>query len=251
MLFITFSRIPKFPKAISLKSKSWQLLEAIVVQLLIVYSVNVLLAVTAFSELAQFFQYVLQIIVDKSFPIGQFINEGFGVRYRVDRNGNGGGIMLFVREDISSKLFSVENSPTEAFFVEINLRKKKWLFSCFYNPSRENIENHLETLNKSLALYSSTYENPIIIGDFNICMEKISMSEFCDTFGLKSLIKDATCYKNPENSSSIDLILPNNPRSFQNSCVIKAGLSDSHRMVVTVMKTYFEKLKPRFINYRL
>ena len=46
--------------------------------------------------------------------------------YRVDRNGNGRGIMLFVREDIPSKLLSVENSPIEAFFVEINLRKKKW-----------------------------------------------------------------------------------------------------------------------------
>ena len=38
--------------------------------------------------------------------------------YRVDRNVNGGRIMLFVREDILSKLLSVENSPTEAFFVE-------------------------------------------------------------------------------------------------------------------------------------
>ena len=136
--------------------------------------------------------------------------------YRVDRNGNGRGIMLFVREDIPSKLLSVENSPTEAFFIEIDLRKKKWLFSCSYNPNRENIENHLETLSKNLALYSSSYENLIIIGDFNVCVEEISMSWFCDTFGLKSLIKDATCYKNPENPSSIDLILTNNPHSFQN-----------------------------------
>ena len=48
-----------------------------------------------------------------------------------------------------------------------------------------------------------------------------------DTFGLKSL------YKNPENPSSNDLILTNNLRSFQNSCVIETGLSDFHRMVVT------------------
>ena len=33
--------------------------------------------------------------------------------------------MLFVRVDIPSKLLSVENSPAEVFFVEINLRKKK------------------------------------------------------------------------------------------------------------------------------
>ena len=68
------------------------------------------------------------------------------------------------------------------------------------------------------------------------------MSGFCDTFGLKRLIKDATCYKNPENSGSIDLILTNNPLSFQYSCVIETGLSDFHRMVVTVMETSFEKL---------
>ena len=39
------------------------MLEAIVVQLLMVYSVNVLPVVTAFSELAQFFQWFLQMIV--------------------------------------------------------------------------------------------------------------------------------------------------------------------------------------------
>ena len=49
----------------------------------------------------------------------------FGVPYRVDRNGNGGEIMLFAREDIPSKLLFEEKSPTEAFFVEINLGKKK------------------------------------------------------------------------------------------------------------------------------
>ena len=70
------------------------------------------------------------------------------------------------------------------------------------------------------------------------------MSGSCNTFGLKSL------YKNPENPSSIYLILTNNLRSFQNSCVIETGLSDFHRMVVTVMKTSFERLKPRVINYR-
>ena len=101
-----------------------------------------------------------------------------------------------------------------------------------------------------MALYSSSYENIIIMSDFNICVEQISLTGFYNTFGLKSLIKDATCYKNPENPSSIDLILTNNPRSFQNSSVIQTGLSDFHRMVVTIMKTFFERLKPRIISYR-
>ena len=96
---------------------------------------------------------VLETKLDESFPIGQFIIEGFGIPYRVDLNGNGGGLILFVRADIPSKLLTVENSPAEAFFVEIKLRKKKWFLSCSYNPNRENMESQLETLSKSLVLY--------------------------------------------------------------------------------------------------
>ena len=98
--------------------------------------------------------------------------------------------------------------------------------------------------------HSASYENLIIVGDVNVCLEKSSMSGFCDTCGLKSLLKDATCYKNPKNPRSIDLILKNNPSSFQDSCVIEAVLLDFHRMVVTIMKTSSEWLKPRVINYR-
>ena len=33
--------------------------------------------------------------------------------------------MLYMREDIPSKLSGVETSPTEGFYVEIKLRKQK------------------------------------------------------------------------------------------------------------------------------
>ena len=46
------------------------------------------------------------------------------------------------------------------------------------------------------------------------------------------------------------MILTNSPYSFQNSCVIETGLSDFHMMTVTFMKTTYEKLKPRIVNYR-
>ena len=45
----------------------------------------------------------------------------------------------------------------------------------------------------------------------------------------------------------MDLILTNCPHSFQNSCVIETGLSDFHKMVVTVMKTTYRKLEPRIV----
>ena len=36
-----------------------------------------------------------------SFPNGQFHIHGFSEPYRFDRNGNGGGILLYIREDIA------------------------------------------------------------------------------------------------------------------------------------------------------
>ena len=71
------------------------------------------------------------------------------------------------------------------------------------------------------------------------------MKTFCESYALYSLIKEPTCYKNPQNPSCIDLILTNSPYSFQISSVIETGLSDFHMMAVTVMKTTYEKLKPR------
>ena len=54
---------------------------------------------------------------------------------------------------------------------------------------------------------------------------------------------------NLEKLSCMDLILTNCPRIFQNSCAIETGLSDFHKLVVTVMKTTYKKSQPKIINY--
>ena len=64
---------------------------------------------------------------DLSFPKGQFQLHGYSEPYRLDRNGYGGGILLYIREDIPSKIIESKMN-TEGFFVELNLRSKKWLY---------------------------------------------------------------------------------------------------------------------------
>ena len=67
--------------------------------------------------------------LDPSFPNGQFHIHGFSEPYRFDRNGNSGGILLYIREDIPSKLI-VTKMRIEGVFVEINLRKKSGSFAA-------------------------------------------------------------------------------------------------------------------------
>ena len=56
--------------------------------------------------------------IDDTSPIGQFLIEGFCTPYRIDRNSKGGGILLYVREDITSNLVTGEMNPIESFYVE-------------------------------------------------------------------------------------------------------------------------------------
>ena len=83
--------------------------------------------------------------------MSHFLIDGYTPPFRLDRDNNGGGIILFVSEDVPCKLLSVENHPMEGFYVETNLRKTKWLLYCFYYPNRCKIDFQLENLNRSLA----------------------------------------------------------------------------------------------------
>ena len=42
--------------------------------------------------------------LDDSFPGGQFFIEGYHTPFRFDRNGNAGGILIYVRKDIPAKV---------------------------------------------------------------------------------------------------------------------------------------------------
>ena len=189
--------------------------------------------------------------LDNSFPNNEFLIPGFTEPYRLDRDSHGGGLLLYVRNDIPSKEIPNCNlsTPSEGLFVEINLRKKKWLISCSYIPNKNLIQSHLLQISNKLDLCSLIYDNFILMGDFNTEPHDTYMEDFCLNYNLSNLIKEPTCFKNTENPSCIDLILTNSPKSFQHSMAIETGLSDFHKMTVTVMRSHYQKQKPKIICY--
>jgi len=76
---------------------------------------------------------------DSSFPTSQFSINGYSQPYRLDRNKHGGGILIYVKENILSKLLIKHNFPDdiEGIFIEINLRKSKLLFLGSYHPPNQ------------------------------------------------------------------------------------------------------------------
>ena len=157
-----------------------------------------------------------------------------------------------MREDIPWKVLNeyIPEKSIENFLVEINLRLRKWLLSCSCNPNTNLIADHLHCIGRGIDFYSSKYDNFVVLGDLNAEVSNSFMEQFCASYNLKSLIKEPTCFKSVDNPSCIDLILTNHPKCFQNSGVYETGISDFHKLTFTVLKTYFQKVKPRIIKYR-
>ena len=64
------------------------------------------------------------------------------------------------------------------------------------------------------------------------------------------MVKENTCFKSIENPSCVDLFLTNCNKSFQTTEVISTGISDCHKMILTVLKMTFKKAKPKENVYR-
>ena len=119
------------------------------------------------------------------------------------------------------------------------------MLNCSYNKHKNNICNHLDVITKTLDTYYGKYEKIVFLGKFNAATEETPMKFFCESCSFTSLIKQPTCFKNPEKPGCIDLILTNKPKSFQST---STGLPGFYRMIVSVLKTHFRKLPPRIIS---
>ena len=129
------------------------------------------------------------------------------------------------------------------------LRQSKWLVVGGYNPLKKNISYFLTHVGRELDKYLFKYETLLLLGEWNSTGTEIEMREFCEAYNLENLIKDNACYKSAENPSSIDIMLTNKKLSFQNSMTLETGLSDFHKMSITVLKRYFKKKDPITITY--
>ena len=99
--------------------------------------------------------------IDSSFRTAQFHVDGYTI-HRRDRDENKGGLLLYVREDVSSALLKTD-SEIEAFYLELIIRKKKWLLCCSYNPNKTFITKHLAEIGRNRDLFSSKYDWEILI----------------------------------------------------------------------------------------
>ena len=137
----------------------------------------------------------------------------------------------------------------ECVCFEINLRGNKWVIFSIYRPPSQSEAYFFENLGIAIDRYSEKSENFLLLGDVNKEETDEQLHNFMIGCALKNMMKEPTCFKS-ENPRLIDLILTNRYRSFQNTTTVETGLSDFHKMVLTVLKTTYQKAGPTVVNYR-
>ena len=104
---------------------------------------------------------------------------------------------MYVNESIPLKRLDSHKYDSENLFLKTNLRLRKWLIVGAHKPPDQSKSVFLENSSKSLSIYLDTYENVILLGDFNMTPEDKNLQLFADPFNLEHLIKKPTCFKDP------------------------------------------------------
>ena len=158
--------------------------------------------------------------------------------------------MFFVNKSIVCNLISTPDLPMdiESLFLELNLRNQKVLLVGAYRPPSQDARYFLRHLAQQISLIG--YDEVIILGDFNLPDSSEHFNGLKAELDIQNLVHEPTCFKSPTNPSCIDHIWVTKKKRFIRTSTFDIGLSDFHRMTVTIFNTQLPKSEPKYITYR-
>ena len=129
--------------------------------------------------------------LDSSFTDAQFKVEGYSM-YRKDRNSNGGGLILYINNDITSRQRSdLEFKDIECISVEMCVGKTKWLLMGAYKPPSLKTDIFSTDFQATMDQIYRNYQNVILMGDLNLDLLDSTkgkpLQDISDIFDLKIL----------------------------------------------------------------
>ena len=111
--------------------------------------------------------------VQKCFHAFDFLyirNWGFQTALGLDVSQNSGGLLVVLKDGIISKELKKENISKEiqVIPIELNIRKQKWLLLPIHKPPKQEPALFSGEISKLTDKYLQSYENIVMLGDFNM-----------------------------------------------------------------------------------
>ena len=129
---------------------------------------------------------------------------------RKDWNKFGGGLILFVKENFPCKVINTFrlSEECEIISIDFSISNKTCLLLGIYNPPSQNETSFVEQIKLAFNTCSTSYENFLLLGDFNMTTENSKLQDLMDAFCLENLIKEPICFKSTV-PTTIDLVVTN------------------------------------------
>ncbi len=179
--------------------------------------------------------------IDNQISNNEIHINGFNIIRNKNRNRFGGGVVLYVRQNIS-------------FSDRIDLIPAKSLLISTWYRSPNSHMNIFDYWASFLAKCDNEDKELILIGDLNCDVSKTTpdphtckLQFLCSLYQIE-LIKESTRVT-PKSATLIDLILTNRPENISRSGVIHLGISD-HSLVYAVRKFTLPKGRQKIRQVR-
>lgn len=197
--------------------------------------------------------------LDYSFVSAQYHVPSYAM-YRRDRNANGGGLLIYIKQSIPHRV-RCDLIPTtclgiECMILEVRLSKNsscsKRFIVTMYRPPNVHVSNLQRVLTEIIDKTAAESSQVYVLGDLNVdfSVKTNALTDTLDVLHLSNLIEGPTCYKSVNNPSSVDVVLTNCPRSVLESMSLHVGISDFHDLVVSCLRVFAPPIGKRTFTYR-
>ena len=170
--------------------------------------------------------------LDDTVPDAEVHIESYSIQ-RKDRNRHGGGVCIYIRQDLSyNERSDLNHGCLEATWIEIFLPKTKHILcaSIYRHSTQSDFYNIMDVCSSCIQF---TELETILLGDFNTNVLSVkscplfkALKYFIVMFDFKQLISEYTRICNTS-STAIDLILVSDSERISPSGVIYTNLSDN------------------------
>ena len=179
--------------------------------------------------------------LDLDVPTDNLALEHFHIPLRKDRTNHGGGLAVYVSNDLLHKRKpELEIFCDESIWVEVKARNESILLGTFYSP-RTSDANFLDGLNRNIEKALEISSNVIVLGDLNEDLLKPNVHGLKDVMLLNSLINVVNA---PTRINALlDPIIINDDLNFLDAGTIKvpSHISDHSATFITLPFQYEPK----------
>ena len=154
---------------------------------------------------------------------------------------------IFIKRETLAQVFSskfcgifktsyfMEYLRTTPFII-----KTEWLLCGCYRPPSWNDQYSFNSIGNPLDQYSQHFKKFLLTGDFNAEDSESSLPQFLYEYHCHNAINEKSFFKILNNPTCTDLFITKRPVSFQNRMAVPTGLSNFHKMVITVLKKKYK-----------